>query len=346
VKYLHDQLPLLCFFSSGGLQDKIRRMKTILYLLFLCLSFNTTAHATSQNCMDISNNLDRLDCYDQLAQVSQAPSDTSESLAENYINQAWELSSEYNKPTFSFRAHHLNYLLPLRYTSHTNPTPQSPSHANTTSQPTQAQEVRFQLSFKTKLKNDMLGSHASTWFAFTQQSNWQFYNTAQSAPFRETNYQPELILSIPTPWSFGDFRVPLVNLALNHQSNGQAGAYSRSWNRVYIETSITQGSFLTDLRLWARLPEAANNDDNPNILQYMGHGEWGLTWFQYHSEISIHSRYSFSGRKGMVRIHYSFPINGHLKGYAEFFNGYGETLIDYNHYQSVGSIGFLLSTWD
>jgi len=46
-----------------------------------------------------------------------------------------------------------------------------------------------------------------------------------------------------------------------------------------------------------------------------------------------------------VRVHYSFPINGHLKVYAEFFNGYGETLIDYNHYQSVGSIGFLLSTW-
>jgi len=324
--------------------DKLRQMKYLPYLLFLLFSFNINTYAVPLDCIHISNNFDRLNCYDQMSQLSEHQA-ISETLAEDFLNQSWELSPEYNKPVFSFRAHHLNYMLPLRYTSRINPQPKSPTHANATYQPTQAQEVRFQLSFKTKLKDSLFGTPIRAWFGFTQQSNWQFYNTAQSAPFRETNYQPELILSIPTSWSFGDFQVPLVNLALNHQSNGQAGVYSRSWNRIYIETSIIHGNFLSDLRVWARLPESAQHDDNPDILQYMGHGEWGLTWFQDKGELSMHSRYSFSGRKGMVRIHYSFPINGHLKAYAEFFNGYGETLIDYNHYQSVGSIGFLLSTW-
>lgn len=320
-------------------------MKPLAYLFFFYFSFSSTAHAASLNCIDISSNLDRLDCYDEAAQNTQAAVHKSSTLAEHYLDQSWELSPQNNKPVFSFRAHHLNYLLPLRYTSNTNPNPQSPTHVNTLPQPTQAQEVRFQLSFKTKLKNDILGSYVNLWFGFTQQSNWQLYNTSQSAPFRETNYQPELILSIPTSWSLGDTHIPLLNLVLNHQSNGQSGPFSRSWNRVYIETALSHHNFFADLRVWARLPESANNDDNPDILQYMGHGELGLTWFQGDGELSIHSRYSFSGHKGAVRANWSFPIHGHLKAYAEFFNGYGETLIDYNHYQSVASIGFLLSTW-
>lgn len=320
-------------------------MKHLPYFFLLYFFFNPTAYAASHECIQISNDLERLDCYDQIAQAIKAQHRMSEHLADDYINQAWELSPENNHAVFSFRAHHLNYMLPLRYTSQTNPKPQSPTHANTRSQPTQAQEVRFQLSFKTKLKDHLFDTPIRAWFGFTQQSNWQFYNTAQSAPFRETNYQPELILSIPTSWSLGNMRMPLVNIALNHQSNGQAGTFSRSWNRLYVETSITYGNFLSDLRIWTRLPESIQHDDNPDILQYMGNGELGFTWFQTQGELAIHSRYSFSGRKGMVRVHWSFPINGHLKAYTEFFNGYGETLIDYNHYQSVVSVGFLLSTW-
>jgi len=320
-----------------------------LQALFCLLSIVNYAYADPdlEPCASIIHDTARLECYDHLleARLKPASAEPSDQLAEAYMDQTWELSPKSKRETFAFSAYRPNYLLPMRYTSRTNTSPQTPTHVNLTNTPLQPYEVRFQLSFKTKLKAHLFGSHANAWFAYTQQSNWQFYNSSQSAPFRETNYEPEFILSIPTGVSLAGFDLPLINVGMVHQSNGNAGVYSRSWNRIYSEFKFTQGNFLMAIRPWVRLPEAANNNDNPDIRRFMGSGDLRLTWLGEESDISALTRYSVRGRKGAIQINASFPINGHLKGYAELFNGYGETLIDYNHYQSIIAVGVLLSTW-
>ncbi len=261
------------------------------------------------------------------------------------VQQAWELTPNDRKPLFSFREYQPNYLLPLRYTTSTNPNPQSPTHPNTLTKPTQAYEVRFQLSFKTQLKHHLFGSPINAWFAYTQQSNWQFYNTQQSAPFRESNYQPAFILNLPTQLSWASIDIPAINFGIVHQSNGQSATYSRSWNRIYTQAFMTHQQWLVDMKLWYRLPESRRNDDNPDILNYLGNEQLTITYLQEHSSFSLTSRYSFSGKRGSMRANLTFPINGHLKAYIELFDGYGETLIDYNHYQHIIAAGFELSTW-
>ena len=103
-------------------------------------------------------------------------------------------------------------------------------------------EMIFQISFKARL----LGS--PLYFAYTQQSFWQAYNTDESSPFRESNYAPEIF------WRFspGDWwsKTMGLDLGFEHQSNGQPTAESRSWNRLYagLFTSSERQSFYG--RLW------------------------------------------------------------------------------------------------
>ena len=90
-------------------------------------------------------------------------------------------------------------------------------------------EVKFQISFKVAMASSGLAK--SVYAAYTQRSYWQFYR--DSAFFRETNYQPELLVAPDNRWNLGagwdiGFRVsPYV-----HQSNGRGGSLERSWNRT------------------------------------------------------------------------------------------------------------------
>ena len=49
--------------------------------------------------------------------------------------------------------------------------------------------------------------------------------------------------------------------------------------------------------------------------------------------------------KGAAEFDYSFHIHGHLNGYLQFFRGYGQSLLEYNHLTTGAGIGIALSNW-
>ena len=204
-------------------------------------------------------------------------------------------------------------------------------------------EAEFQLSFKARLwatDDRRLG----VWAAYTQRSQWQVYNSDLSAPFRETNYEPEIFVSYNPDLSFAGLDWRLLNLGYNHQSNGRSDPISRSWDRVIAELGIERGDFALLIRPWVVIDEGGN--DNPDITDYMGWGDVTAVYkWQGHS-FTLMGRGNPETGKGTVQLTWmSPPVLGPLRAYVEAFSGYGDSLIDYNWYQNTIGIGVALNDY-
>ncbi|KZY43839.1 MULTISPECIES: phospholipase A [unclassified Oleiphilus] len=84
-------------------------------------------------------------------------------------------------------------------------------------------------------------------------------------------------------------------------------------------------------------------DDNPDIDDYLGHYEITgvMDWGRYKLSSSV--RYNFDTGYGSAETGFSFPMWGRLRGFIQFFEGYGESLIDYDHRVQRIGLGILLT---
>ncbi len=206
-------------------------------------------------------------------------------------------------------------------------------------------EAKFQISLKVPLALNLFDGRADVIAGYTNRSFWQVFNKEISSPFRETNHEPEVWLRWrgDAPFLGGRFRV--YNLGLNHQSNGQAGPLSRSWNRVFLETLYERGPVALNARVWQRIREDADKDDNRDIVDFMGRFELTGIYRFGESEFSAMWRRNFGTRKGAYQLDWSYPLYKNLRGYVQWFDGYGESLIDYNHRTRSLGIGVQLGGW-
>ena len=339
----------------------------------LCLIAATSLAAESVDvarCTAIANDNERLRCYDALAgQGKSTPAVPSQakpvfgddSLTElgakprpvpdegairsTALSTRWELDPETKRGLWYVRPYQPIFFLPVRTTDKPNDSPQSPTQPLSQSVPLDHTEAEFQLSLKTKAAEDILSTRADLWIAYTQHSQWQVYNSDLSRPFRETDYQPEIFAVFPTQYELLGLTGRFVSLGLVHQSNGRADPLSRSWNRAYAQFGFERGDFSLFVRPWYRFKENAADDDNPDIVRYMGYGDVLAVYKSGGQEFSLLARYNPGTNYGALQATWSFPLHERLKGYVKVFSGYGETLIDYNWNQTTIGIGVSFVDW-
>ncbi len=251
---------------------------------------------------------------------------------------------------FGILPHRQNYILPLTYSKQHNDIYASRLNGDRLDN----LEVEFQISIKYLIAEDILNEKFDLEFGFSSVSWWQMYNGGISAPFRETNYEPELILRYNRAWSI--FGLPLRSsfLSLNHQSNGQSGTLSRSWNRVITGLTFQHRDLVWRTEIWWRLPEDgkesvtdARGDDNPNIERFVGQGQVGLLWKSsrnHNLQLALRNNLR-SDNRGSIKLGWSFPMPNRLRGFLHLFNGYGESLVSYNRHSSRIGVGILLTDW-
>jgi phospholipase A1/A2 len=262
----------------------------------------------------------------------------------SYFTHLWQLDEKERagQPWVTF--HRSSYALALSYNFTPNPAPlQEVDPAKTLVKP----EVTLQLSFKAKLWQDMFGKKVDLWVAYTQRSFWQLYNFSDSSPFRETDYEPEVLFNVRTDFRLLGFDTRFVQVGLNHQSNGQSEPLSRSWNRVVANVGLERGPLSLLLKGWFHIPESAASDDNPGLNSYMGYGEiWAFYFIKSHRlGIMLRDNLDFDLNRGAIQLEWSFPLFAQMAGYVQYFLGYGESLLDYNHRVNRIGFGFIFADW-
>ncbi len=372
-------------------------LRIILTFVFFLLITALPGKATEidyslAKCAAIKNdNAARLKCFDELAkkqipakesvivkpdekEIAQKPE--SQEKYFSVMEKQWDLRSDKPKERniFVLWPYRPCFILPLAYNSSPNDSTQLDVDPKARSL---YNEVKFQLSFKFKIWRDLIRSEEikkivekstgirgiDLWVAYTQQSFWQLYNSAFSAPFRDTNYEPELLVNFDMqqkiPGLMGT-KLQFINFGFNHQSNGRAEPLSRSWNRIVANVGLEKifgleknDNFSLLLKTWYRLPENDEDDDNPDLSGYMGYGElWGtLYWKNQRFAVMLRNNLR-SENKGAVQLDWSIPLSSineslakKISLYVQYFNGYGESLLDYNTSINRISAGLMLVDW-
>ena len=257
----------------------------------------------------------------------------------NVLEERFATEREFEGRPFVITAFQPNYILAS--------TMDSPNQAPFTDitgvpNPVEDNEMVFQVSIKAPIWRNVFNSNVDAYFAYTVRSWWQLFNDDLSAPFRETNYQPELFLRSFTNHELVGIKIVGWDLGFNHESNGRSDPLSRSWNRIIGRVGLQ----LTDdlhivARAWYRIPEDEADDDNPHEYRYYGYGDGRAIWTP--------NRNTFTAlvRPGTDEISYeltwSYPISSVFRIYAQYYNGFGESLLDYDYDIERIGIGIALN---
>ncbi len=203
-------------------------------------------------------------------------------------------------------------------------------------------EVQMQFSFKQQIfqiKN--IGIYG----VYSQKSFFQLFDFENSSPFRETNYNPQAFVK----WSFLDRFA--IDFGFDHESNGQRLPESRSWNRIYIYPHFKSKYFAINWRFWYRIPEekkpdplASAGDDNPDIIDYYGNHELNIVFEIWRVQMSTIGRFNSRTKKGAIQVELTLPLIFNTTClYFQYWNGYGESLIDYNVKLQRFGLGLMFS---
>ena len=340
--------------SSGRRQVRLSGLVVILAgaMLGPCVAWAETPGA---RCLEIADAVERLACFDAAMQGSTAatpppPAAAAPAVAAvppkprpaSLIDTAWGFLPD-SRSSY-VRLHQPNYLLLGRYTTDVNTAPYEPLFdAFYDGNDLENIEAKFQLSFKGRLATTD-DRRWGLWFAYTQQSQWQLYSPDISRPFRETNYSPEIFGSFRPGVDIGGWQWNLLNFGYTHQSNGRADPISRSWDRLFVEAGIERDNFVLLARAWTRITPSDYEDDNPDIVDYYGHGEITGIYKWRDNSFALMGRGNLATGKGAAQFTWATrPLLGPLRGYLQVFTGYGESMIDYDWRQTTIGLGVTLN---
>ena len=215
--------------------------------------------------------------------------------------------------------------------------------------------IKFQISFKYRLLNpdgrlaDKRPFLSDMYLGYTQTSFIDL--DSPSDAFLDNSFQPEFLFSReslmlrPTAWLS---RLGL-EAGIQHRSNGDSGADSRSFNMLYARPVLVFGDtgshhLTVAPKVWAYVGSLR---ENPDIADFWGYFDLELKFGRIDGP-QLRSAWRQGSEGGRLQIDLTAPLRalcfGSCNGYLQiqYFSGYGETLLNYNRKDRQLRIGFAL----
>ncbi len=199
--------------------------------------------------------------------------------------------------------------------------------------------ARFQISLKFRLFQPRDGEETgflnNLYLGYSQTSLWDIGEN--SAPFRDSSYRPAVFWLSDRVWESRDRRKSLgFDGGFEHESNGRDGDTSRAINSLYARPTLRyrldDGSTLS---FGPKIKYYMTREGNPDIADYRGHVDYQLRWAK-DDGLMVSALVRKGHEKGSLQLDMAYPLRklglGRLNGFlhVQYFNGYGETLLDYN----------------
>ncbi|MDD5781755.1 MAG: phospholipase A [Muribaculaceae bacterium] len=202
-------------------------------------------------------------------------------------------------------------------------------------------DVKFQVSIAQRLTKSTLPFHTYLFLAYSQKTFWNVFE--ESMPMRDLNFNPGIGLS--KLLIVKDRLIGKATLMVEHESNGRDGLASRSWNRISLSANIyIDPNIMIHGKAWIPIVDGENNRD---LLDYYGLYQTGVVL------TTTNRRFGFSvlltKRKGwnlnyntVIELNYRLFKKDNQFLFVQYYNGYGENLIDYNEYHSRLRVGIVI----
>lgn len=201
--------------------------------------------------------------------------------------------------------------------------------------------VKFQISVSQKLTRSNLPFGTYLYLFYTQKAFWNILE--DSMPFTDLNFNPGIGLTKPL-FNRGRF-IGKISLIIEHESNGRDSIYSRSWNRASLAASIfIDRNLMVYGKTWIPVIDGQHNKD---ILDYCGIYTVGTQFIsnnrRFFGSMTVTRRAgSFFRNNINVEFGYRFSKRDNQFFFVQFYNGYGEGLLEYNKFHSVLRAGICI----
>lgn len=202
-------------------------------------------------------------------------------------------------------------------------------------------DAKFQVSIRNRLTNSTLPFKTYLFLTYTQKAYWSVFK--ESLPFRDLNYNPTL--GIGRALVRNNRFLGTLTMQFEHESNGKDGLDSRSWNKISFATYLAFNDRWTfQSKVWIPIVDGGNNKD---IVDYTG---WGFAALDYSSPMQKYNASCIVTKRGGANLNANVELNFSIRLFSDdnqfffvqYYNGYGESLLDYKEYRQRLRIGILL----
>jgi len=193
--------------------------------------------------------------------------------------------------------------------------------------------VKFQISVRQKLTKSTLPGGTYLYLCYTQKVFWNILE--KSLPMTDLNFNPGIGLAKPV-FKNGKYIGKFI-LQLEHESNGRDSIESRSWNRLSLGGDVLiTNNFLVHAKVWIPYVDGEHNKD---LLKYVGIMQAGVELTsndrRWKGSLLLTKRKTWRlDFNTVAEISWQFSRNADWNLFVQYYNGYGEGLLDYNKFSS------------